>query len=76
MYKNTKPASQFILYIPIHQIGPNLVSLIWKSEFHLQAAFCHKAPYSSHCNGYQNLWKIAEIATAIFNSIETEKVVY
>ena len=35
MYKYKKPASQFILYVPIDQIGPNLVHLIRNSEFHL-----------------------------------------
>ena len=28
IYKHTKPASQFIMYVPTDQIGPNLVSLI------------------------------------------------
>ena len=32
-------ASQFILYVPIDPIGPNLVSLIRNSEFHLQTNF-------------------------------------
>ena len=37
--KHKKPASQFILYVPIDPIGPNLVSLKRNSEFHLQTNF-------------------------------------
>ena len=57
-----KPASQFILYVPVDPIGPNLVSLIRNSEFHLQPNFWSEAPYSSHCNGCQNLRKMQNIA--------------
>ena len=39
MYKHKKPASQFILYVPIDPIGPHLVLLIRNSEFHLQTNF-------------------------------------
>ena len=51
MYKHKKPASQFILHVSIDQIGPNLVSMIRNSEFHLQTKFWSEAGYSSDCNG-------------------------
>ena len=58
MLKHKKLASQFILYVPIDPIGPNLELLIRNSEFHLQTNFWSEAGYSSHCNGCQNLRKM------------------
>ena len=69
VFKHKKPASQFILYVPIDPIGPNLVSLIRNSEFDLQTNFCSEAPYSSHCNGCQNLRKMQTIAFLTSKSI-------
>ena len=62
MYKHKKSASQFIIYVPIDPIGSNLVSLIRKSESHLQTNFWSEAHCSSHCYGRQILRKMQNIA--------------